>query len=59
MLAAPTNLALYQNTTQQPSVMLNDPVKAERADVYEVGVVQQVLPDSKWASTPITSTPRT
>ncbi len=44
VLAAPTNLALYQNTTQQPSVMLNDPVKAERADVYDVGVVQQILP---------------
>ena len=39
VLAAPTNLAPYQNTTQQPSVMLNDPVKAERADVYDVGVV--------------------
>ena len=44
VLAAPTNLALVQNTTQQPSVNLDSPVRAERADVYDVGVVQQVLP---------------
>jgi outer membrane receptor protein involved in Fe transport len=44
VLAAPTNLALVQNTTQQPSVELADPVRAERADVYDIGVVQQVLP---------------
>ena len=44
VLAAPTNLALFQNTTQQPSVNLDSPVRAERADVYDVGVVQQVLP---------------
>jgi outer membrane receptor protein involved in Fe transport len=44
VLAAPTNLALFQNTTQQPSVPSDDPVRAERADVYDVGVVQQVLP---------------
>jgi len=44
VLAAPTNLGLYQNTTLQPSVMQNDPVKAERADVYDAGVVQQIMP---------------
>jgi outer membrane receptor protein involved in Fe transport len=44
VLAAPTNLALVANTTQQPSVMQNDPVRAERAHVFDVGVVQQVLP---------------
>ena len=44
VLAAPTDLALVQGTTQEPSVMLNSPVRAERADVYDVGVVQQVLP---------------
>ena len=44
VLAAPTNLALVQGTTQQPSVPLDDPVRAERADIYDVGVVQQVLP---------------
>ena len=32
------------NTTQQPSVPIDDPVRAERADVYDVGVVQQILP---------------
>jgi outer membrane receptor protein involved in Fe transport len=44
VLAAPTNLALVQGTTEQPSVPLEGPVRAERADVYDVGVVQQVLP---------------
>jgi biopolymer transport protein ExbB len=44
VLAAPTNLALFQNTTEQPSVNLDSPVRAERADVYDIGVVQQVLP---------------
>ena len=34
-----------QGTTQQPSVPLDDPVRAERADIYDVGVVQQVLPE--------------
>ena len=44
VLAAPTNLALVQNTTQQPSVPFGGPVLAERANVYDIGVVQQVLP---------------
>jgi outer membrane receptor protein involved in Fe transport len=44
VLAAPTNLALVQGTTQQPTVPLEGPVRAERADVYDIGVVQQVLP---------------
>jgi len=45
VLAAPTNLALVQGTTQQPSVPLDDPVRAERAHVFDAGVVQQVLPE--------------
>ena len=44
VLAAPTNLALVQGTTQQPSVPLEGQVRAERADVYDIGVVQKVLP---------------
>ena len=44
VLAAPVNLALVQGTTQEPSVPLEGPVRAERADIYDVGVVQQVLP---------------
>lgn len=44
VLAAPTNLALVQGTTQQPSVPFGDPVRAEPADIYDVGVVQQMLP---------------
>jgi outer membrane receptor protein involved in Fe transport len=44
VVAAPTNLALVQNTTQQPTVPLNDPVLPERSHVFDVGVVQKVLP---------------
>ena len=54
VLAAPTNLALFANTTQQPSVPIDDPVRAERADVYDVGVVQQILPGLEAGSTPTT-----
>jgi outer membrane receptor protein involved in Fe transport len=44
VVAAPTNLALVQGTTQQPQVPQNDPVLPERAHVFDVGVVQKVLP---------------
>jgi outer membrane receptor protein involved in Fe transport len=44
VLAAPTNLALVQNTTQQPGVPVNDPVLPERSNVFDVGVVQKVYP---------------
>ncbi len=44
VVAAPTNLALVQNTTQQPPVTQNDPVLPERSHVFDVGVVQKVLP---------------
>ena len=43
-LAAPTNLAQVQNTTQQPDVPLDSPVKPERSNVFDVGVTQQILP---------------
>jgi outer membrane receptor protein involved in Fe transport len=42
VLAAPTNLALVQNTTQQPAVAINDPVQPERSNVFDVGVVQKI-----------------
>ncbi|MEO6946781.1 MAG: TonB-dependent receptor [Nitrobacter sp.] len=42
VLAAPVNLALVQNTTQQPSVTTNDPVLPERSHVFDVGVVQKI-----------------
>jgi outer membrane receptor protein involved in Fe transport len=44
VVAAPVNLALVQNTTQQPTVSQNDPVLPERSHVFDVGVVQKVLP---------------
>ena len=44
VVAAPTNLALVQNTTQQPAVSQNNPVLPERSHVFDVGVVQKILP---------------
>jgi outer membrane receptor protein involved in Fe transport len=44
VIAAPTNLALVQNTTQQPAVSANDPVLPERSHVFDVGVVQKIYP---------------
>ncbi|MBR1218192.1 TonB-dependent receptor [Bradyrhizobium sp. U87765 SZCCT0131] len=41
VLAAPTNLALVNGTTQQPGVGQNDPVLPERSHVFDVGVTQQ------------------
>jgi outer membrane receptor protein involved in Fe transport len=42
VLAAPTNLALVQNTTQQPAVAANDPVLPERSNVFDAGVTQKI-----------------
>lgn len=42
VLAAPTDLALVQNTTQQPAVSANAPVLPERSHVFDVGVVQKI-----------------
>jgi outer membrane receptor protein involved in Fe transport len=43
VLAAPTNLALVQGTSQQPLISQNDPVLPERSNVFDVGVVQKIL----------------
>ncbi len=44
-LASPTNLALYNNTTQQPSVPLSSPVRAERAHYLDTGVTHKFTPE--------------
>src|SRR5260370_34096015 len=44
VVAAPTNLALVQGTSQQPLVQQNDPVLPARSHVFDVGVVQKILP---------------
>jgi outer membrane receptor protein involved in Fe transport len=44
VVAAPVNLALVQGTSQQPMVSQQDPVLPERAHVFDVGVVQKILP---------------
>jgi outer membrane receptor protein involved in Fe transport len=42
--AVTSNIALFTNTTNQPEVPLNDPVKPERSNYYDVGIDQTVLP---------------
>jgi outer membrane receptor protein involved in Fe transport len=42
--AAQANLALFTNTTNQPEVPLDDPVKPERSNYYDVGIDQTLLP---------------
>lgn len=44
VLAVPTNLALVQNTTQQPAINASSPVLPERSNVFDVGVTQKLLP---------------
>jgi outer membrane receptor protein involved in Fe transport len=44
VIAAPTNLALVQGTSQQPEVSINSPVLPERSHVFDVGVVQKIYP---------------
>jgi outer membrane receptor protein involved in Fe transport len=44
VLAAPTNLALVQNTTQQPAINQNDPVKPERSHYFDIGMTQRLMP---------------
>ena len=41
-LAVPTYLALYNNTTQQPSVPLSSPVLPERANYIDTGVTRKL-----------------
>jgi outer membrane receptor protein involved in Fe transport len=41
--ATPSNLALFQNTTQQPAIPLDDPVRPERATYVDLGLEQKLL----------------
>jgi hypothetical protein len=42
--ATPNNLALFQNTTQEQAIALDDPVRPERATYFDLGV------DQRWSS---------
>ncbi len=42
--AAPSNLALFTNTTNQPAVPFNNPVAPERAHYFDIGVDQRLAP---------------
>ena len=43
-LSFPTQLAAFNNTTAQPGVTTNDPVRPERSHVLDVGIDQQFTP---------------
>jgi outer membrane receptor protein involved in Fe transport len=43
-LAAPTNLPLFNNTTQQPEINLNDLIRPERSHYVDIGVTQRLAP---------------
>jgi outer membrane receptor protein involved in Fe transport len=43
LVATPT-LNMFNGTTKQSSVLLNDPVRAERESYYDGGVLQTILP---------------
>ena len=42
--ATQSNLALFNNTTNQPDIPNNDPVKPERSHYFDVGIDQKILP---------------
>jgi outer membrane receptor protein involved in Fe transport len=42
--AAPTNVSLFTNTTQQPQVPFVSPVLPERGSVVDIGANQQLIP---------------
>ena len=41
--ATPDNLALFQNTTQQQAIALDDPVRPERSTYFDAGVDEKLL----------------
>jgi outer membrane receptor protein involved in Fe transport len=43
--ATQNNLALFENTVQQPAIPLADPVRPERATYFDLGVNQKLLPN--------------
>jgi outer membrane receptor protein involved in Fe transport len=42
--ATQSNLALFTNTTNQPEIPLNDPVRPERSHYFDIGWDQKLLP---------------
>jgi hypothetical protein len=42
--ATQSNLALFTNTTNQPDLPLNNPVKPERSHYFDIGIDQKLLP---------------
>ena len=45
VLAAPTNVAAFMNTTLQPEILLNSPVRSERSHYFDIGVDHKFTPN--------------
>ena len=45
LLAAPSNLSLFQGTTLEPAIAQDDPVRPERAHYFDIGAEQKVTPE--------------
>lgn len=43
-LVAPSDIALFRNTTNAPEVATNDPVKSERDDYFDLGITHGITP---------------
>ena len=50
--ATPTNLALFNNTTQQPGIPLDSPVEPERSHYFDVGITRKSGQTLRSAATP-------
>lgn len=44
-LSAPTNLAVYNNTIEQPAIPLSSPVRPERSNYFDVGITRRLTPE--------------
>ncbi|MGD9541933.1 TonB-dependent receptor [Methylocystis sp.] len=44
-LSAPTNLAVYNNTIEQPAIPLSSPVRPERSNYFDAGIMQRLTPE--------------
>jgi outer membrane receptor protein involved in Fe transport len=44
-LSAPTNLAVYNNTVEQPDIPLSSPVRPERSNYFDAGITRRLTPE--------------
>ncbi len=47
-LVSPTDIALFQGTSNAPSVTADSPVKPERSHYFDAGIIQKVTPELRF-----------